>query len=258
MVWRVLGKRADDAADGGKEAHVQHAVHFVEHEHLDVAEVDGPAAEEVFEASGGGDDEARAAGELVELRVLAEAAADQYCVVLGGGDELVEVLQHLHGELARGQQDERADGAALALGAGSGLASMRSIMGMRKLRVLPVPVEAVARMSSPSSAGGMALACTGVGVMKPAAVRRSFSQSEMLKSLKWTFFRKGRWVRGSVSISEASTMASMAAGFGCVVRRRRIVSRCCLVHVVVRCFGNSLRLKSCGCQNGSFSIFLYV
>ena len=40
---------------------------------------------------------------------------------------------------------------------------MRSIMGMRKLRVLPVPVEAVARMSLPSSAGGMAPAWTGVG-----------------------------------------------------------------------------------------------
>ena len=61
---------------------------------------------------------------------------------------------------------------------------MRSIIGMRKLRVLPVPVEAVARMSSPSSAGGMALACTGVGWMKPAAVRRSLSESEMLKSVK--------------------------------------------------------------------------
>jgi hypothetical protein len=44
---------------------------------------------------------------------------------------------------------------------------MRSIIGIRKLSVLPVPVEAVARMSAPSSAGGMALACTGVGVLKP-------------------------------------------------------------------------------------------
>jgi hypothetical protein len=32
-----------------------------------------------------------------------------------------------------------------------------------------------------------------------------------LKSLKWTFFRKGRWVAGSISISEESTMASEVA-----------------------------------------------
>ena len=57
-------------------------------------------------------------------------------------------------------------------------------MGIRKLRVLPVPVEAVARMSSPSRAGGMAPAWTGVGVMKPAAERRDLSESEIWKSLK--------------------------------------------------------------------------
>jgi hypothetical protein len=78
-------------------------------------------------------------------------------------------------------------------------------MGMRKLRVLPVPVEAVARMSAPSSAGGMALAWTGVGIWNPAALRRPFSAAEMSKSSKWTFFRKGRWVVGSICISDEST-----------------------------------------------------
>ena len=68
------GKRADDAADGGQKAHVQHAVHFVQHQHLDRADVDGAAAEKVFQPAGGCDHEARAAGELVELGVLAEAA----------------------------------------------------------------------------------------------------------------------------------------------------------------------------------------
>jgi len=46
------GKRADDAADGGQKAHVQHAVDFVEHQHLDRADGDGAAAEEVFETAG--------------------------------------------------------------------------------------------------------------------------------------------------------------------------------------------------------------
>src|SRR5713226_9220145 len=69
---------------------------------------------------------------------------------------------------------------------GAEVASMRWIMGIRKLRVLPVPVEAVARMSLPSRAGGMALAWTGVGVTKPALARRDFRESEMSKSLKRT------------------------------------------------------------------------
>jgi hypothetical protein len=47
--------------------------------------------------------------------------------------------------------------------------------------------------------------------MKPATLRQRFNALEILKSLKWTFFRKGRWVAGSISISEESTMASAVA-----------------------------------------------
>src|SRR3981189_1819802 len=83
-------------------------------------------------------------------------------------------------------------GPRLPLVLGTEVASMRWIIGMRKLRVLPVPVEAVARMSLPSSAGGMALAWTGVGVVKPALVRRFFSESEMLKSVKRTSLTRER------------------------------------------------------------------
>src|SRR5690348_9053618 len=67
---------------------------------------------------------------------------------------------------------------------GAEVASSRSMMGIRKLSVLPVPVDAVARMSNPSSAGGIAFACTGVGTTKPALARRVFREEEMLKSLK--------------------------------------------------------------------------
>ena len=76
---------------------------FVEDEHFNGADVDSAAAEEVFQTSGGCDDEARPAGELVELGVLAEAADDEHGVVSGGGDEFGVVLQHLHGKLTRGQ-----------------------------------------------------------------------------------------------------------------------------------------------------------
>src|SRR5271170_5622319 len=67
-----LRQCADDAADGGKEAHVEHAIDFIKDEHLDGVDVDLAAAEEVFEASRSGDDETRAAVELVELIVFGE------------------------------------------------------------------------------------------------------------------------------------------------------------------------------------------
>jgi len=38
----------------------------------------------------------------------------------------------------------------------------------------------------------MARAWTGVGVVKPALPRRFFKESEILKSLKWTFATPGR------------------------------------------------------------------
>ena len=54
-----------------------------------------------------------------------------------------------------------------------------SMMGMRKLSVLPVPVWAVARTSLPSRAGGIAPTCTGVSVIKFALARRCLSAAEM-------------------------------------------------------------------------------
>src|SRR5277367_3416061 len=81
-------------------------------------------------------------------------------------------------------------GPRLPLVLGTEFASIRWIIGTRKLRVLPVPVEAVARMSEPSSAGGMALAWTGVGLEKPAAARRLLSESESLRCEKRTSSRR--------------------------------------------------------------------
>src|SRR6185437_3783197 len=83
---------------------------------------------------------------------------------------------------------------------GTEFASIRSIIGIRKLRVLPVPVEAVARISAPSRAGGIALAWTGVGVINPALLRRFFSESEILKSLNRTSLRTGARVEFAVAL----------------------------------------------------------
>ena len=78
----------------------------------------GAAAKEVFETAWRGDDQTWAAVELIELVVLGETAADEHGIALRAGDELPVGVEDLHGELARRQQDERADGAAFAFGAG--------------------------------------------------------------------------------------------------------------------------------------------
>src|SRR5260370_33877580 len=92
-------------------------------------------------------------------------------------------------------------GPRLPLVLGTEVASMRWIIGIRKLRVLPVPVEAVARMSLPSSAGGMALAWTGVGVVKPAVVRRGLREAERLEAGE----RTASTVAGGVELGAART-----------------------------------------------------
>ena len=51
------------------------------------------------------------------------------------------------------------------------LVSIRSIIGIANARVFPVPVCAVATTSWPASAGGIACACTGVGVTKRCFAR---------------------------------------------------------------------------------------
>src|SRR5205823_6483520 len=64
------------------------------------------------------DDQAWAAVELIELVVLRQAAADEDSVTPRAGNKLPVRIEDLHGEFARRQKDQRADGTALTLGAG--------------------------------------------------------------------------------------------------------------------------------------------
>ena len=105
---------AEDALDRGQEAHVEHAVGFVEHEHLDAGQIDIALVEVVDQAAGAGDEHVDAATQGVDLRVHADAAVDggdlQALVLAVGADAVV----HLHGQLARGDEDQ---GARPAIGA---------------------------------------------------------------------------------------------------------------------------------------------
>ena len=118
----------------------------------------------------------RAAADGFELRMFRHAADHQRNGLRVAGPDGPEGLLDLHGQFARGQNDERLRFAPfhpLRIGFCS-----ISTMGMRKLRVLPVPVCAVASTSRPSSAGGIAPACTGVGVSNWLALSRASKGSE--------------------------------------------------------------------------------
>ena len=66
----------DDLQDVAGEAHVEHAVGFVEHEDLDLVEADLALLHEIEQAAGRGDENVDAIGKRLDLRHLADAAED--------------------------------------------------------------------------------------------------------------------------------------------------------------------------------------
>ena len=96
----------DDFPDLREETHVEHAVHFVEDEHLDFAEAHGGAVEVIDEAAGGGDDDVGAGGELLGLGAEADAAVEQGDLQAGVFAVFFELLGDLVGEFAGGFEHE--------------------------------------------------------------------------------------------------------------------------------------------------------
>ncbi len=62
-----MRQATDDGLDGMDEAHVQHLVRLVEHEHLDGVELQGIIFDQVHEAAGGGDEHVDAPLERPDL-----------------------------------------------------------------------------------------------------------------------------------------------------------------------------------------------
>ena len=118
----LLGQQGEDALDVGDEAHVEHAVGFVEHQHLDLRQVDRLLLDVVEQPARRGDDDLDAAAQLGLLRADVDAAIDAHRAqrqVLAVG---LDRLEHLHRELARGREDQRARLVAGGRGAGVGVA----------------------------------------------------------------------------------------------------------------------------------------
>ena len=105
---RLAGERHQlaDALDVGNEAHVEHAVGFVDDENLDAGQEKAAALGEVEQAAGRGDDHVGAAGDLGLLIAERDAADQEREVQLVIDAVFGEGLLDLGGELARRLENE--------------------------------------------------------------------------------------------------------------------------------------------------------
>ncbi len=101
--------------------HVEHPVRLVEHEDLDVREVDRLLLEVIEQAARRRDDDVHAAPELVDLGIDPDAAEHDHRLELQVLAVVTDAFLDLGGEFARRREDQRAD---------HGL-DARRVMGMR-------------------------------------------------------------------------------------------------------------------------------
>ena len=107
QVLSLLRQHREYAADVADEAHVEHAVGFVEHEVTDLREIHRALVDVVEQAAGGGDDDVDALAQRVQLRARAHAAEDEDRALVKVTTEILEGLAHLRGELARWHEHEQ-------------------------------------------------------------------------------------------------------------------------------------------------------
>ncbi len=103
---RLRGVR-EDRLHVLREAHLEHLVGLVEHEELQLRQVEGALVEVVHDPAGGADDHVHAAAERRQLHAVALAAVDgEHVHAAHAGRVALERLAHLEGELAGGREHE--------------------------------------------------------------------------------------------------------------------------------------------------------
>ena len=119
-VWRFLETELGDAADVADEAHVEHAIGFVEHEEGDVAELHVAALDQVEQTAGRGDQDVDAARQRLDLAAVAQTTDDGAQAQAEAAAVGVEAARDLHGKLTGRRQHERTRALRLGALAGSG------------------------------------------------------------------------------------------------------------------------------------------
>jgi hypothetical protein len=128
-----LGRRGvEDLVQVLLEAHVEHLVGLVEHEDLEVLELERAAADVVERAAGRGDHHVDAAAQGAQLLLHGGAAVHGQHRDAEAAAVLVDGLRHLHGQLARGHEHERGGLDRRAVVEAVGSASERDALQQRE------------------------------------------------------------------------------------------------------------------------------
>jgi hypothetical protein len=94
-------------ADGIDEAHVQHAVGFVQHQGVEAVDLEGALGQVFLNAAGRADHHVGAVLQRADLRAEGHAAAQgQHLDVVGGTGQAADFLGHLVGQLAGGAEHQ--------------------------------------------------------------------------------------------------------------------------------------------------------
>ena len=103
----VGGRQRNDALDVGQEPHVEHLVGLVQHESLDGAKVQVTLLDEVEQAPWRADHDVDAGLERLDLWFVRATAVDGQHPGAARLARVPDLAGDLHGELARGDDDER-------------------------------------------------------------------------------------------------------------------------------------------------------
>ena len=109
QVLALLGQHCEDALDVADEAHVQHAVGFVQHQDLDVRQVHCLLLQVVEQTSRCRHQDIHAAMQLFDLRIDVDAAEHHHGFERQIFAVFAHALFHLGSEFARGREHQRAD-----------------------------------------------------------------------------------------------------------------------------------------------------
>ena len=110
----LLRQRVQDAPHVGRKSHVQHAVGFVEDQHLELREIDVAPLHVIEQAARRGDDHVDAMFQRAGLRLHPDAAVDGRALQMGVPPVGADTRGDLLGELARGHENQGPQSAALA------------------------------------------------------------------------------------------------------------------------------------------------
>jgi hypothetical protein len=106
----------EEAAHLGQEAHVGHAVGFVDHDDVDVAQRARTALDEIGEAPGAGDDDVDALGEGLEIACDADTAVERGDAPAPDAQKRCQLAVDLRRQLAGRRQNQRARATGRARG----------------------------------------------------------------------------------------------------------------------------------------------